>query len=361
MRFPWFREKRQVSPADTTSSTAYTDARIAAILAAAGGDAGADVNAIAAAEVASGLWGRAFASARVEPMTAATRGITPQVRELIGRELVRKGEALFLLMVERGEAVLTPVSWWDTYGSFRPESWEYQVTLAGPDQTTTMRVEAERVVHVRYGCTPTEPWRGVSPLAHSRATSDLAAMLETRLGQEVTAAVGTLIPIPANAGDTSELQSQLAGLRGKLALVPTTAAGWDTDGKTGAPRADWRSERIGSNPPSVLDMLRTNSARHVLAACGVPIELVEPSEGTGAREAFRRFLHATIAPAAELVQEELREKLDSPGLILSFDDLFAADVQGRARAWRSLAGNEASLDPQTAARLVGLNDRGEAA
>ena len=76
MRWPW--EKRQVSPADTTSSTAYTDARIAAILAAAGGDAAADVNAIAAAEVASGLWGRCFASAKVEPMTAATSGITPQ-------------------------------------------------------------------------------------------------------------------------------------------------------------------------------------------------------------------------------------------------------------------------------------------
>lgn len=82
---------------------------------------------------------------------------------------------------------------------------------------------------------------------------------------------------------------------------------------------------------------------------------------TRARKAFRRFLHATIAPAAELVQEELREKLDSPSLVLSFDALFAADVQGRARAWRSLAGNEAALDPQTAARLVGLNDRGEAA
>ena len=263
MRFPWFREKRQVSPADTTSSTAYTDARIVAILAAAGGDAAADVNAIAAAEVAAGLWGRAFASAKVEPMTAATRCLTPQVQELCGRELVRKGEALFLLEVVRGEAVLMPVSWWDTYGGHRPESWQYQVTLAGPDQTTTMRVEAERVVHVRYGATPTEPWRGVSPLAHSRATSDLAAMLETRLSQEVTAAVGTLIPVPQNAGDTTELQQQLAGLRGKVALVPTTAAGWNTDGRAGAPRADWKTERLGANPPNVLDMLRTNSARSV--------------------------------------------------------------------------------------------------
>ena len=99
MRWPWSREKRQVSPADTTSSTAYTDARIAAILSAAGGDAAADVNAIAAAEIASGLWGRAMASASVSPSTAATRALTPAVLELIGRELVRKGEALFLLQV----------------------------------------------------------------------------------------------------------------------------------------------------------------------------------------------------------------------------------------------------------------------
>lgn len=349
----WWRERRSVS-ADSTSSTAYTDARIAAILAAAGGDAATDINAVAAAEVASGMWGRAMASAAVAPSTAATRALTAPVLELIGRELVRKGEALFLLEVERGEAVLRPVSWWDTYGGFRPDSWEYQVTLAGPDQTTTMRVGADRVVHPRYATTPTEPWRGISPLAHSRTTSDLAAMLETRLSQDVTAAVGSLIPVPQNAGDTTELQQQLAGLRGKVALVPTTAAGWVTDGKTGAPRHDWRIERIGANPPSVLDMLRTNSARHVLAACGVPIELVEPSEGTGAREAFRRFLHASIAPVARMVEEELRMKLDTPGLSLSFDDLFAADVQGRARAWRSLAGPEASLEPEVAARLVGL-------
>ena len=95
-----------------------------------------------------------------------------------------------------------------------------------------------------------------------------------------------------------------------------------------------------------------------MAACGVPIELVESAEGSGAREAFRRFLHATIAPAAALVRDELRAKLDTPDLVLGFDGLFAADVQGRAWAWawRSLAGQEASLDPETAARLVGLAD-----
>ena len=56
------------------------------------------------------------------------------------------------------------------------------------------------------------------------------------------------------------------------------------------------------------------------------------------------------------MRNELRDKLDEPDLVLSFDGLFAADVQGRARAWRSLAGQEAALDPQIAARLVGLSD-----
>lgn len=84
--WPWNREERQ--GADTTSSTAYSDARLAALLAAAQGDGAADVNAIAAAEIAAGLWGRAFASARVEPDTLATRAITPATLELVGRELV---------------------------------------------------------------------------------------------------------------------------------------------------------------------------------------------------------------------------------------------------------------------------------
>ena len=357
MRWPWSREKRQVA-SDTTSSTAYTDARIAAILAVAGGDAAADVNAIAAAEVAAGLWGRAFASASVEPMTPATRAVSPAVLELIGRELVRKGEALFEIAVMSGEARLMPVSWWDVYGSYRPETWEYQITLAGPDQTSTRRVDAERVVHCRYATTPTEPWRGVSPLAHSRTTSDLAAMLETRLSQEAAASVGAFVPVPQSPGadDTDPLgmlKGDIAAAKGRAVLVETTSAGWQ-EGRQAAPARDWESKRFGANPPAVLDSLRSNSARHVLAACGVPIELVEPAEGSGAREAFRRFLHATIAPAAALVRDELRRKLDTPDLVLGFDGLFAADVQGRARAWRSLAGQEASLDPETAARLVGL-------
>ena len=292
--WPWSREKRQVA-ADTTSSTAYTDARIAAILAAAGGDAGADVGAIAAAEIASGLWGRAMASASVEPRTPATRAITPQVLELVGRELVRKGEALFEIAVTGGEARLLPVSWWDVYGSYEPTSWEYQITLAGPDRTSTRRVRANRVVHCRYATTPTEPWRGVSPLAHSRTTSELAAMLETRLSQEAAASVGAFISVPQDGGAGGDddplaaLKGDIAAAKGRAVLVETTSAGW-AEGRQAAPQRDWESKRFGANPPAVLDTLRSNSARHVLAACGVPIELVEPAEGSGAHSEAKRPL-----------------------------------------------------------------------
>ena len=91
----------------------------------------------------------------------------------------------------------------------------------------------------------------------------------------------------------------------------------------------------------------------VLAACGVPPELVSGGDGTSLREAYRRLLHATIAPLGRIVERELRDKVN-PGISLSFDSLFAADIQGRAWAWRSLVGNEAQMDPAIAARLLGM-------
>ena len=56
------------------------------------------------------------------------------------------------------------------------------------------------------------------------------------------------------------------------------------------------------------------------------------------------------------MRDELRVKLGTSDLVLGFDGLFDADIQGRARVWRSLAGQETSLDSETAARLVGLTD-----
>ena len=85
MRWPWERETRQ---------QAYGDAVVDLILSRAGGAATtSDPLAIAAVETAAGLWGRAFMAAAVLPNVGRLDAITPAVRELIGRELIRKGEA----------------------------------------------------------------------------------------------------------------------------------------------------------------------------------------------------------------------------------------------------------------------------
>jgi len=64
-------------------------------------------------------------------------------------------------------------------------------------------------------------------------------------------------------------------------------------------------------------------------------KLVEASEGTGAREAFRRFHHATVTPLLDGMAREAAQKLETPGLAFDTIGLHAAVVQGRARAFQT--------------------------
>ena len=108
----------------------------------------------------------------------------------------------------------------------------------------------------------------------------------------------------------------------------------------------------GRKPPPVLDALRSSAGLSVLAACGVAVELVRSADGTGQREAWRRFLFGTVAPVAKLVRAELAEKLDTPDLALGFDELRASDLAGRARAFASMV--KAGMDVEKTAGTVGL-------
>ena len=81
-------------------------------------------------------------------------------------------------------------------------------------------------------------------------------------------------------------------------------------------------------PPTALVQLKDSAANGVLAACGVPITLLTKSDGTALREAWRQFLHASVAPLALTVASALSGKLESLGLRLNFDRLFASDLSG---------------------------------
>ena len=80
--------------------------------------------------------------------------------------------------------------------------------------------------------------------------------------------------------------------------------------------------RIGANPGPTLPAVHERATREVYAACGVPADLFERTDGTAAREGFRRFLHATVQPMAKVFEHELSTKLEADG---------AADVRWSVR------------------------------
>ena len=115
---------------------------------------------------------------------------------------------------------------------------------------------------------------------------------------------------------------------------------------------DWVLNRLGANPPKALVDMRDWGTLAVLAACGIPLELFSSTQGTATREAFRRFLHATVTPLLAAMAAEAARKLDMPGLAFDTTGLHAADVAGRARAFQSIVGG--GIEIERAAALPGL-------
>ena len=314
-----------------------------------------DPASISALEVSAGLWSRSFGAATVKPSISA---ITASMLSSIGRELVRVGECVFALAVNRsGRFEFHPAGSWDVVGGTSPESWRYRLDLFGPSGSTTRIYPWSSVLHFQFASDPSRPWLGLGPLQYASATGKLAAGLERLLGQEVSARSGYVIPVPVDGGDDEEddplasLKTDIAALDGSASLVETVASAWG-EGRGAAPSQDWAQKRIGASPPDVLEALRTSSGASVLAACGVPPGLADPrAEGGGQRESFRRFVQSTIEPASVLVAEEFTRKLDVE-VGLSFEALFSSDLSGRARALRSMV--ESGVDLTKAMALSGL-------
>ena len=98
--------------------------------------------------------------------------------------------------------------------------------------------------------------------------------------------------------------------------------------------------------------VREDAFNAVLAACGTPPALFDDSDGTAQRESFRRYLTLTVQPMAQVLESELADKLDAPDVRLSFEGLYAHDLQGRATAFTKLIAG--GLDVQQALVTSGL-------
>ena len=331
MKWPWTRK---------VETRSYTDQVTAAFIASAEGIDAAPL-AVAALETAAGLYARALAASEVDAPEPFKRALTPSVLAQVGRDLIRSGESFHLIQVNKGRLKLLPQASVTALGDDAdPEKWAYLSSEYGPSSSKQRSVPAAQMLHIRYAVDRSRPWQGIPPWAWARDTSAAASGLETILSREAQAPFGAILGLPASpqvdeSGDITPLdalRADLAKAKGKTLLLesPSQWAGNQPGtSKNGAVDVtEFGLQR------ELLDKLRTATARDVLAACGVPLGMiVSEGDGTKAREAFRQFLASSLQPVAQIIAEELSAKFETP-VSFSFENLFAADIAGRARAFK---------------------------
>ena len=345
--FRWLKERR--------AANADADAVLAELLrqqAAAGGTVASSGVAV---EQAAGLWARAFASAKVEPETPATRSLTPSVLAHIGRMLALQGECVLVIDADERGLRLAIASAWQVL-----RGWRYRVDVPMPERTATRTLPAEGVVHPRYAVKQDAPWKGLSPLAFAPNTGDLAGRVDLSLSREFRTPTGCVIFGSAEANPLTEEQAAKLGERlsqGHLVSIGQSprdvspATGYAGDAGWLPPNSNPVAGRIGPEPPASVSELRSGVSADILAAFGVPPTIYAPNAAS-AREGWREFLHGTIAPIGKLVAEELEAKLGAQGVRFDFHELQASDVSGRSRAFRSLV--DAGMDIGEARKVAGV-------
>ena len=336
-----------VLPEHRSESESYSEQVMDAALAMARGST-ADPRALAAVEIAAGMIGRAFATATPDPVDTRSAALTPETLARIGRALVLRGEWLAVIEVNSAGVMLLPASSWDVYGAADPATWRYRVNLPAPSGTYSVIREAAGLVHVRINSPEEAPWLGVSPIRKAGLSATLAASVERTLAGDSKIQSARLAPLPLDFDERKSFARRLAAGGIVTAGVATFPMGHQGQ----EPSSRWEPQVIRADPAGSMVKLRSDSARDVLGACGIPAELATVADGTGAREGWRRFLHGTVAPLGRQVAAELALKLDMPGLALRFDDLYASDLSGRARAFQSMIGG--GLPIEQAAALSGL-------
>ena len=331
--WPFRRREKRDSGGD------FSDAVVRLIEAQAAGTA-ADASSTAAVEAASGALSRAFASARVEGPPHVMEAVTPVFLAQAGRDLVRSGDSMHVIDVDRaGRVSLLPCSSWHFEGDAHPRTWTVRATYYGPSTSTTRHLPFAGVVFVRWGSTPGQPYVGTGPLSWAHTTARLQSETERSLADEAGGPLAQLLPVPQDGGDDSqddplgELKADVRTARGRALLVETVAAGWG-EGRTSAPQRDWVASRLGPNPPESMATIRQDAFAAVLAATGTPPSLFVDADGTAQREAVRRWHLGTVLPLARILEAELSDKLEA-AVRLAFD-AYPLDLAGRAQAFQKL-------------------------
>ena len=352
MKLPWIQGKAEsATVADLVEVRQQADLILAALIArggASGGRSLASVQATAALEGAAGLTGRSFASADVEGPPMFTSAITPDLLEVIGRELIRRGELVCLIDVSDGLA-LWPAQSYDIDGPPDSRRWVYRVTIGGPSHTwTQINVPAAGVLHFRYGVDPAQPWRGRSPLAVAYESGRLSSETVSALADEASGPRGHTLALPVPGDDPTlvGLRKDLADMQGKVAILESG----DWGGAPGGGDVNGKPQRVGAAPPAALVELAAHASAEVWAACGFNPAIFESGQAASLREANRLAL-GVVAALGKKVEAEFRAKLDM-GIGLSWSEIRSTDIQTRTRSVKQLVDSLLPLDD--AMKVAGL-------
>ena len=297
----------------------------------------------------AGVVGRGFMACEVAGRPAFPDALTPAVMEMIGRSLIRLGQVVFLIDTQAGRMQLLPAETHDVECGPHLESWEYRITLGGPSRTLTHDyVPASSVLHFKYAVDPTRPWRGNGPIQVAALAGSLSAETVKQLADEASGPVGRLLGIPKDGEDETvdNLKTDIRDARGRVALLEI--GDWDT---AGSGRVDLDSKRFGAEPPQSLVNLHTMASHEIMNACGLNIALFGEGNAAATREAWRLALFGVLSPLGRLVESELQAKLED-SVTLSWQELRASDLSGRARAFQSMVGG--GMDVAQAVSIAGL-------
>ena len=217
-----------------------------------------------------------------------------------------------------------------------PDSWRYRLTLGGPSETSTHDfVPAASVLHFRYAPDPSRPWRGNGPIAVANLAGRLSAETVRALAEESSGPIGRLLGIPVDGADATVegLKADIKNAAGRVALLET--GDWGNAG--GDTKVDLKTERFGAEPPASLVDLVSVASQEVYSACGLNSGLWSAGDAASTREAWRLALFGVLSPLGKLVESELQDKLEDT-VTLSWQELRASDLSGRARAFQSMVG-----------------------
>lgn len=318
-------EKRQSSGTDAIVSALLSSVR--------GTGSTLTANTVSSLEIAASWWSRCLGAALVDPEMPSVDAL---FLHAVGHRLAREGNAVFDLRVRPdGRVAFVEAAHWDISGSADPESWRYRLELAGPTSTEIVMRSRASVLHFKLNGDPRTPWRGMSPLGWATTTARLNGSLEKSLADESGGPIGNLIPMVEGTSANDAFRDALNSLAGDVGLPQTTAGGAGDPGQR--PARDFDPKRLGPHPPESLVRLRAQVETCILGLYGISPSLVSStSDGTMARESFRRLQTSVIRPISNIIENELGRVLEVPFKI-SLAPLRALDIQGSARALHSLA------------------------